>query len=188
MNDGDNASSIISGTNRRQMMVGVAAFAGLRMCAAEALTVDDGISRSAESIHQEPVFKARPQRLYEVLIDPKQFDQLVQHSAAMKSKEIGNRPSEISDKVGGAFTLFGGHIVGRQLELVPNQRIVQAWRSQGWKPGAYSIVSFELTEQDSGTKIIFDHKGFPQGQSAHLAAGWKGNYWDPLEKVLLEKK
>jgi activator of HSP90 ATPase len=53
-----------------------------------------------------------------------------------------------------------------------------------WDPGVYSIAKFELVQQGSGTKITFDHTGFPQGQAEHLAAGWKANYWEPLEKLL----
>jgi activator of HSP90 ATPase len=86
--------------------------------------------------------------------------------------------------VNDVFSLFGGYITGRQIELVPNLRIVQAWRAGGWDPGHYSIAKFELVEQGSGTKIVFDHTGFPIGQAEHLAEGWKGNYWEPLEKFL----
>jgi hypothetical protein len=96
----------------------------------------------------------------------------------------GAGPAEISREAGGAFSLFGGYITGRQIELVPNLRIVQAWRAGGWDPGHYSIAKFELVEQGSGTKIVFDHTGFPIGQAEHLAEGWKGNYWEPLEKFL----
>jgi Activator of Hsp90 ATPase homolog 1-like protein len=53
-----------------------------------------------------------------------------------------------------------------------------------WEPGIYSIARFELVEQGSGTKIVFDHTGFPKGKAEHLAEGWKINYWEPLEKVL----
>ena len=77
---------------------------------------------------------------------------------------------------------FGGHIVGRHIELVANERIVQAWRVIDWNPGVYSIVKFELAEQGSGTKLVFDHTGFPEGKGRHLAHGWKANYWDPLGK------
>jgi len=85
---------------------------------------------------------------------------------------------------GGAFTIFAGHIVGRHVELVPNERIVQAWRVVNWDPGLFSIARFELVEQGSGTKLVFDHAGFPKGQAKHLDAGWKGNYWEPLVKFL----
>jgi activator of HSP90 ATPase len=86
--------------------------------------------------------------------------------------------------VGGAFTLFGGYISGRHVELVPDQRIVQAWRAGGWDPGVYSIEKFELVEQRSGSKIVFDHTGFPKGKAEALALGWKAHYWEPLQKLL----
>ena len=64
------------------------------------------------TIHQEIDFTASPQQLYEALLDSKQF------------AEFSGRPAEINREVGGAFSLFKGHIVGRNLELVPDQRIV----------------------------------------------------------------
>jgi activator of HSP90 ATPase len=115
------------------------------------------------------VFQARRQRVYEALTEVRQFGKVVQLSAAMQSAmSSGNRPTEISPQVGGAFTLFGGHIVGRHIELIPNERIVQAWRVVDWSPGVYPIAKFELVEHGSGTKIVFDHTGFPKGQ---------GNIW-----------
>ena len=86
--------------------------------------------------------------------------------------------------MGGAFSTFGGLIVGRQIELVPNQRIVQAWRPAYWKPGAYSIVTFELADNGSETKLILDHRGFPDGDAKGLLDGWNKNYWEPLAKYL----
>ena len=93
-------------------------------------------------------------------------------------------PAEISGEVGGAFTCFGGHIVGRHVELVPNQRIVQAWRVVTWDAGVYSIAKFEFNEQGSATRLVFDHRGFPTGKAEHLADGWKANYWEPMRKYL----
>jgi len=174
------------GPSRRQLVAGAVAFAG---CAASPIRVsagaEDGISHTAESIHQEPVFQASRKRVYEALTDARQFGRIVQFSGAIQSgMALGRRPTEISRQVGGAFTLFGGHIVGRHVELVPYERIIQAWRVVDWNPGVYSIVKFELTEQGSGTKIIFDHAGFPLGKAQHLAEGWKANYWEPLQKYL----
>ena len=143
------------------------------------------ISHSAEAIHQEPVFKASRKRVYEALTDAKQFDKVIQMSAAVKTGAVkAPSPPEISREAGGAFALFGGYIFGRQLELVPSERIVQAWRVGSWDPGIYSIARFELVEQGTGTKIVFDHASFPKGKAEHLAEGWKINYWEPLEKFL----
>lgn len=145
----------------------------------------DEISHAAESIHQEVAFKASPKRIYDALTDTKQFDKVVQLSAAMKSGMVTPKvPTQVSSEVGGAFSIFGGHIVGRQIELVPGQRIVQAWRVVDWNAGVYSLAHFELTADGSGTRLVFDHTGFPAGGAAHYAEGWHVNYWEPLEKSL----
>ena len=146
---------------------------------------EEEISHTAESIHQEAVFKANRKRVYEALTDTKQFDKIIKLSPEMQAgKSFGTTPTAISREVGGAFSIFGGHIIGRQIELVPNQRIVQAWRVVDWDPGVYSIAKFELVEQGTGTKLVFDHTGFPKGQAEHLAEGWKSHYWDSLDKFL----
>jgi activator of HSP90 ATPase len=140
---------------------------------------------TAESIHLEPVFKASRQRVYDALTQSQEFDKVVQLSAAAKSGMVlANAPTEISRVEGGTFKLFGGHIVGRQVELVPNERIVQAWRVVDWPAGVYSIVRFELVDQGPETQIVFDHTGFPNGQAEHLAEGWRSNYWAPLKQFL----
>src|SRR5450432_3243788 len=163
---------------RRQAIVGVAiALSGLALGSSKAAAETTGeISYTAESIHQEPIINASPKRVYEALTDTKQFDQVVQLSGAMKSMRLGNKPTEISSEVGGAFALFGGYITGRHVELLHSQRIVQAWRTGSWDAGVYSVVRFELVEQGPATRIVFDHTGFPIGAAESLASGWKEHY------------
>jgi activator of HSP90 ATPase len=187
MSDKKNSSALMNSPTRRQAIAGVAiAFGGLALdsTAAWAGTAEE-ISHAAESIHQEPVFKASRKSVYEALTNAKQFQKVVLLSAAMKSGMVpAGKSAEISTEAGGTFSLFGGYIFGRNIELAPDERIVQAWRTAKWDPGAYSIAKFELAEQSEGTRIIFDHTGFPKGLGEHLAAGWKTNYWEPLEKFL----
>jgi activator of HSP90 ATPase len=172
-----------SGTSRRQVMaLAGAALGGLALATASGAAGEEEVSHSAEAIHQENVFKANRKRVYDALTEAKQFDKLVRLSGI--SEALGTKPTQISNEVGGTFAIFGGHIIGRQLELVPNERIVQAWRVVDWAPGWWSIANFELVEQGAGTKIVFDHTGFPKGQGEHLASGWREHYWDTLEKYL----
>ncbi len=146
---------------------------------------DEEISHSAEAIHQEIILKASRKRVYEALTQAKEFDKVARLSAAMQGgMPPGARPTEISTEVGGTFAIFGGHIIGRHLEFVPNERIIQAWRVVDWKAGDYSIAKFELVEQGSATKLVLEHKGFPKGLAEHLAEGWRINYWEPLGKML----
>jgi uncharacterized protein YndB with AHSA1/START domain len=127
----------------------------------------------ADAIRQEVVFKASPKRVYDALLDSKQF-----------SEFSGGAPAEISRDPGGAVSCFGGMITGRNIELIPNQRIVQAWRAGNWPEGVYSIVKFELKAQGSDAKLILHHSGFPESSRDHLESGWHRMYWEPLKKYL----
>jgi uncharacterized protein YndB with AHSA1/START domain len=186
MNHGRILEALADGPTRRQAIAGVAiALSGLALGPTNAWAgTENGISHTCETIHQEPVFTASRKRVYDALTDAKQFDKVIRLSGVMQTMHLPDRPAEISREAGGAFKLFGGYITGRQVELVPDERIVQAWRTGGWGPGIYSIAKFELVEQGSGTKIIFDHTGFPQEEAESLASGWKAQYWEPLEKLL----
>jgi activator of HSP90 ATPase len=126
---------------------------------------------AAKAIHQEVDLGAAPHTIYEALLDAQQFRAL-----------SGGLPAVISREVGGAFSLFGGPIVGRHLELVPDRLITQAWRVADWPEGVYSVARFHFRAIGTGTKISFDHTGFPADQAEHLSSGWYKNYWDGLRK------
>jgi activator of HSP90 ATPase len=187
MNERMNPTALAATPTRRQLIsqAGIA-FGSLAIGSKSALAqAAEEISRTAESIHQEPVINASRKRVYEVLTDTRQFNEITKIAAAKDPAiSLEKSPTVISHDVGGAFSLFGGIIVGRQIELVPNTRIVQAWRVRYWDPGVYSIAKFVLVEQGSGTKIVFDHTGFPRGDAETLASGWKAHYWEPLAKLL----
>ncbi|HEX4417225.1 MAG TPA: SRPBCC domain-containing protein [Kofleriaceae bacterium] len=125
------------------------------------------------TIHQEVTLPAAPERVYAVLTSGELFTQAT-----------GGAPASIGAGEGTAFSLFGGAIQGRVVELVPGERIVQAWRPQPWPAGQYSVVRFTLTREGSGTKLTLDHTGYPDDQHDHLSAGWASNYFVPLAKYL----
>jgi activator of HSP90 ATPase len=150
--------------SRRQVTL---ILSGLCAASAQAQT-----QKPSTAIHQEVDFKTTPARIYEVLLDAKQFSAFTKDTA------------EIQRQPGGAFKLFGGVIEGRNIELAPNQRIVQAWRPKYWPAGVYSLVKFELAARDSGTRVILDHTGFTEEKWQGLNEGWPMRYWDPLHKYL----
>jgi activator of HSP90 ATPase len=125
------------------------------------------------AIHQEIAIKASPKRVYDALTNAKQFSEMT-----------GGAPAAINAAPGGAFSCFGGMIVGHNLELVPNQRLVQAWRAGNWEAGVFSIARFELQADGANTKLIFDHSSIPADQSENLEGGWHKMYWEPLQKYL----
>jgi len=166
---------------RRRMIAGLALavgslVAGPRAFAKSRRTMAEGQSTGVEGLltylHQEVDFKATPQRVYDALLDAKQF------------AAFTGMPAEINRDAGGAFSTFGGLIQGRNVELVANQRIVQAWRPASWDEGVYSIVKFEIKAMEAKTRVVLDHTGFPEGNFRHLDAGWYARYWEPLKKFL----
>ena len=88
--------------------------------------------------------------------------------------------AKIDSVVGGIFSLFDGHITGRILELVPDQRIVEALRVVDWPAGVYSIARFDISAEGSGTRVTFEHIGFPEDLKEHLSIGWQQHYWDAM--------
>ena len=147
----------------------------------------NGLSHTSEAIRQEVMLDASPQRVYQALTSTQDFDMITRLSdGAVLLNAAGAKPTSISTEVGGSFTLFGGYITGRHLEMLPNERLVQAWRAGSFKPGGYSIAAFYLTAAGSKTRLNFEHRGFPDGNGVSLAHGWYAHYWEPLAKYLAQ--
>jgi uncharacterized protein YndB with AHSA1/START domain len=187
MNDRMPLMTRSSSLTRRQTIAGVATALGGFAFGSTQIRAQGGgeISHTAESIHQEVEFQASRKRVYEALTNARQFEQVVQLSDAAKTlMKPGAPATQISSEVGGSFSTFGGLIVGRQLELVPDERIVQAWRPAYWEPGLFSMVRIQLKDAGPGTRLVLDHRGFPDGDSKSLLDGWGKNYWRPLANYL----
>ena len=149
---------------RQLLLVGLAG--GAMLAAGKALAAQ----KASASIHQEENFSVPPARVYAALMDEKEFS------------AFSGAPAKIGSGEGDAFSLFGGAITGRNLELVPDRRLVQAWRDSNWGPGLYSIARFELAAAGQGTHLVFDQGGYPLSDYASLVSGWHSHYWEPMKK------
>jgi uncharacterized protein YndB with AHSA1/START domain len=121
-------------------------------------------------IRQEATFPAAPERVYELLTN------------GVKLGEVTGRPGKGGGSAGAYFSLFDEWLEGRQIELVPGERVVQAWRFTEWDPGVYSIVRFTLTREGEGTRLTVDQDGYPAELHEHLATNWRPFYFDPMTK------
>jgi len=125
------------------------------------------------AIQQSAVFKAKAKRLYDILLDSKEF-------AAF----TGGKEARIDPAAGGAFSMFDGMISGRNVDLVPAKRIVQAWRVGNWDEGVYSIVRFDIADEGTGARLTVTHVGFPEEHRPHLTSGWQARYFEPMAAYL----
>lgn len=103
-------------TTRRRLLSRVAiAVGGLSMDSPKLWAqAAEEISHAAESIYQETVINASRERVYDALTDAKQFNEVTKIAAAKDpAVSLEKAPTVISRDVGGAFSLFGGIILGR---------------------------------------------------------------------------
>jgi activator of HSP90 ATPase len=99
-------------------------------------------------------------------------------------------PAKISTKVGGKWSAFGGMILGKNLVLIPNRRIVQTWRSSEWKkadPDSILVVNFEKSA-GGGAQVELDHVGVPEYDQQGVRQGWVKYYWEPWREYLAKRK
>ena len=131
----------------------------------------------ARTILQTVTFAAPPSALFELYLDSKK------HTAA-----TGGRAS-ISRKVGGRFSAWDGYITGRNLEIVPNRRIVQTWRGSDWRrsdPDSILVLAFSTKGQRGEISLV--HVLVPEDQYAPLRQGWSDHYWTPWKAYLRRGK
>jgi activator of HSP90 ATPase len=111
------------------------------------------------AIQQRVRFHASPEALFETFINSKK------HSASTGGRAV------ISRKVGGKFTAHNGALAGRNLIVLPNRMVVQAWRATHWKAADVSILVLTFSKVPGGGQVdlvdanvpAYDHKGVSKG-------------------------
>jgi len=124
-----------------------------------------------KNLRQTVTFRAKANAVYELLMDAKK------HSA------LAGDEAKISRRIGGRFNI-GGYIQGVNLELVPDQKIVQTWRYEDWPEGHYSTATFSFKENNGKTKMTFTQVGIPAQFYEDIKQGWIDFYWNPIKEIL----
>ena len=117
------------------------------------------------------VIPAKPSEIYKMWLSSKG------HSAMTGST------AKATAKVGGKFSAWDGYISGRTLELEPDRRIVQAWRTSEFPNDAPdSHLEVNLQETKAGTKVTITHTKIPEGQAESYKQGWEDFYFKPMKE------
>jgi len=94
-------------------------------------------------------------------------------------------PAKASRRIGGAFTAFGGQILGRNLAIVPGKMIVQSWRASHWKKeDPDSVLVLRFSKAPGGGRIDLVHVNVPQYDHKGVTQGWPKYYWKPWKTYL----
>jgi activator of HSP90 ATPase len=126
-----------------------------------------------KTIRQTVDFNLSPHQVYEALIDSRT------HSRFTGSK------ADISRQVGGKFTAYGGSLTGENLELVPDQKIVQTWQPSmaEWPRDHYSKLTITLAKNGDSTQLSLVQEGVPAECFETIDDGWRHHYWQKMKKT-----
>jgi len=96
--------------------------------------------------------------------------------------EWGGGPAAMNDKVGTEFSLWGGDVYGKNLEVIPEKKLVQDWYGGKWdKP---SKATFELSTRCGKTTLNFSQTDVPEDEVTDIDAGWDDYYFGPMQDLL----
>jgi uncharacterized protein YndB with AHSA1/START domain len=126
---------------------------------------------STETVLVSEFIPATRERLYTAWLDSGEHSAFTADVAA------------IEPYVGGSHSAFSGYATGEVLELEPNRRIVQSWRSTDF-PEEADDSRLEVTFEDTagGTMITLLHTGIPTGQSDRYRDSWIEYYLQRMKK------
>ncbi|HXD10273.1 MAG TPA: SRPBCC family protein [Anaerolineales bacterium] len=117
------------------------------------------------------IIPASPAEIYKAWLNSKG------HTAMTGSR------AKVSGKIGGKFSAWDGYIFGKTLELAPNYRIVQAWRTSEFPDDAPdSRLEVVLKQVKGGTKVTLIHADMPQHQADSYRQGWQDFYFKPMKE------
>ncbi len=88
--------------------------------------------------------------------------------------------AEMIDVEGTEFALWNENIVGKNLEFIPNEKIVQQWYFG--EQDADSIVTMKLHTKGKGkTSLELTHTNIPDEDYDNMVAGWNDTYMGGLQ-------
>ena len=106
----------------------------------------------------------------------------------LHSEMTGGKAS-MSDEVDAEVSAWDGYITGRNVELVPGERIVQSWRTRQFTDEHEdSIITVTFEEAEEGTLLTLVHSNVPEGQTSYEQGGWQEHYFEPMKEYFARRK
>ncbi|KAH3682611.1 hypothetical protein WICPIJ_006420 [Wickerhamomyces pijperi] len=122
---------------------------------------------NTSTLHFEPTFNTTAEQLYITYLTKNRI------GAWARSEPIFEGDSLTLNS---EFSLFGGNISGKIIDLEPFTRIRQLWRLNSWKAGHYAELEFNFYQGDSETKMNVLFKGIPIGQEEVVQGNFEDYY------------
>ncbi|KAL6072767.1 AHA1, activator of heat shock 90kDa protein ATPase [Balamuthia mandrillaris] len=114
-------------------------------------------------------FRARSSDIYECLMDPNRVAAYTQSSVTLEPK------------AGGAFAFFSGNVQGTFVEVIPNKKIVQKWRTSTWPEDHFSSVTITLEDTSDGCSLRLKQQGVPSEEVDRTRGAWMDHFFNRIK-------
>jgi len=124
--------------------------------------------RHMKTYHKYYKIKANPEEVYNAMVKP--------FAIALWS----GSPAKMEEKEGTEFSLFNGDIIGKNLEFVKDEKIVQEWYFG--EQEKQSVVTIQLRPEKHFTNIELTHENIPDDAMEDMTVGWDEYYFGGLKE------
>ena len=91
-----------------------------------------------------------------------------------------------SRQIGDEFDAWNGYIQGTNLELTPNKKIVQSWRTSEFEEHEEdSKIEITLEEIEGKTELTLTHSNLGE-TGEQYKKGWQEHYFEPMKAYFSE--
>jgi activator of HSP90 ATPase len=94
----------------------------------------------------------------------------------------GGGPADMSEEVDKEFTLWDGSIYGKNIEVIPGEKLVQEWYGGEWEEP--SIATFTLETDGDNTTVTLHQENIPDEEFEEIERGWEEYYLGPMKEYL----
>jgi uncharacterized protein YndB with AHSA1/START domain len=120
---------------------------------------------------------ATPEEIYQAWLD------------SLAHSEMTGGEASMSDQIDAEVSAWDGYISGRNLALIPSERIVQSWRtSEFGDEHEDSVVTVVLEQVGDDTLLTLEHSNVPDEHRSYEEGGWQSNYFEPMVAYFSERR
>jgi uncharacterized protein YndB with AHSA1/START domain len=119
---------------------------------------------------------ATPEEIYQAWLD------------SLAHSEMTGGEATMSDQIGAEVSAWDGYISGRNVELIPSERIVQSWRTSEFDDeDEDSVITVVLEPVGGETLLTLEHSNVPDEYRSYEEGGWESNYFEPMIAYFAER-
>ena len=126
-------------------------------------------------IVQNYEMNAKPDEVWEALVTP----DIIQIWSGDEAK--------MSENIGFEWSMWGGQMFGKNIEVIPNKKLVQDWCYHLWDKDRPTKVTFTIKPKGKGSVVELLHQGVPDKSLKSITEGWDTYYLGAMQEMFEEK-